>query len=92
MEDRETALIRRQIVGVLLLAAEQAPKVLQVCGEASGDDESLVRALAEAFHISEFEAGFIPDMQVRRFTPRAIEQLRTELTDIDRMLADHTRA
>lgn len=90
MDERENLIERRRILAVTLLAVEQAPKVLEVCASVSGDNASLVRALAKAFEISEFEAEVITTIQVRRFTPHVTEQLRSEVADINQRLADLT--
>ena len=55
-DERENLIERRRILPVTLLAVEQAARVLEVCASASGDNASLVRALAKAFEISDFEA------------------------------------
>jgi len=86
MDGRENLLERRRIVSLMLLAAEQAPRLVEVCASVSGDESSARRVLAEAFGVSEMDAQFILDMQVRRFTPPAIERTRSELADIDSQL------
>ncbi|MGM7668964.1 hypothetical protein [Microbacterium sp. A93] len=65
MDERENLVARRQILGAVLLAMENAPRVLQVCANASGDNDVVATALAAAFGISEFEAQIILDMQVK---------------------------
>ncbi|UNK70285.1 hypothetical protein [Microbacterium sp. H1-D42] len=87
MDDRQNLLGRRWIVGVMLMAAEQAPRILEVCAATPGDEKDLNRALREAFDIGEMDAEVILSMPVRRFAPVSVERIRAELADIEERLA-----
>ncbi|MGF2948990.1 hypothetical protein [Microbacterium alcoholitolerans] len=87
MDETQNLLGKRWIVGVTLLAAEQAQRVLEICATTSGGEKDLNRALREAFDIGELDAEVILSMQVRRFTPASVQRLRAELDEIERQLA-----
>lgn len=91
-EDRENLLARRQIVSALLLALENVDKLLDVCAKVQGGVAETQAAVAEAFDVGEIEANAILALQVRRFTPHSIEQIREELAEIDRRLSEETGA
>lgn len=90
-EERQMLVTRTEIVSAYIRAIENPEKLLRVCGNVSGgrDDESA--AIAAEFEVSDVVANAILDLQVRRFTPRSIEQMRNELAHYDRRLADLDR-
>ena len=57
-----------------------------MCAAVSGDADEARSAVAAAFGVSDVAADAILALQVRRFTPRSIEQMRNELADYDRRL------
>jgi len=87
-EDRENLLARREIVAAYVKVLERPEELLRVCRDAPGDTAAAVSAVAEAFEVSDIAAQAILDMQVRRFTPESFVQIRAELADIERRLAD----
>lgn len=86
--DRENLTQRTQIMDALLVAAENPVKLLEVCAAVSGDHTSAVEAVADAFEFTDLQATVVLDMQIRRFTPEKVQQLRTELSDARERLAD----
>lgn len=88
MDERDNARQRKEIVVALLYAAEHAPELLRVCDSVDGDFSETRTAIAEAFAINEVQADAILNMQVRRFTPHALEQLRAELDEINAVLGE----
>jgi DNA gyrase/topoisomerase IV subunit A len=78
---------RREIVAATLFAAEHAEQVLAVCADVDGDEDAAAAAIAAAFGVNDIQARAILQMQLRRFTPHAIEQIRSELADIDGRLS-----
>lgn len=86
MDDQRNARNRREIVVAVLFAAEHPGEILGICADVE-DTVSAPSKIADAFGFSTTQAEAILSMQVRRFTPYAIEQLRAELADIDAVLA-----
>jgi DNA gyrase/topoisomerase IV subunit A len=82
---------RIEIVTASIKALEDSEKLLRVRADVSGDAEDARAAIAAEFEVSDIAADAIPALQVRRFTPRAIEQMRSELADYPRRLLDFDR-
>lgn len=87
MDDHQSMRGRRWILGLTLMAAERSQELFAVCAAAPGDEKDLLRAVAEAFEITELDADVILSMQVRRFTPASVQRLRAELDEVERQLA-----
>lgn len=87
-EDHQNLLGLREILSAYVAVSERSDELLRVCAGVSGDGDAARRAVAEAFDVSETAAAAILDMQVKRFTPAAVEQIRAELADVDRRLAE----
>lgn len=85
-DDRDNLLARREILRGYLTVLERAGELLEVCASVDGDSAAARSAVIEAFGVSEIAADAILSLQVRRFTPAAIEEIRTELNDLDRLL------
>jgi DNA gyrase/topoisomerase IV subunit A len=79
---------RREILAAYVAAFERREELLRICADVPGDDASAVAAVAEAFEVSDLAATAILDLQVRRFTPESFVQIRAQLADVDRQLAD----
>lgn len=77
------ARFHRPVVVAMLFAAEHSADILRLCAAAEGDDSSLREAIMTAYGFDEVQADAILAMQVRRFTPRGIEQYRELLADLD---------
>lgn len=86
-DELRNARLRRGVVAATLYAAEHAVEVVQICKAVDGDEFSLRTAIMVAFGFDEVQADAIVGMQVRRFTPRAIEQLRAHLSEIDDLIS-----
>jgi hypothetical protein len=82
---------RIESVAAYIKAFKDSEKLLRVCADVSGDAEHARAAIAAEFEVSDIAADAIPAPQVRRFTPRAIEQMRSELADYHRRLVDLDR-
>lgn len=87
MDDRENALARRHIISAMLHAAEHQDELLRTCATVEGDIASANAAIRKAFDVDVIQANAILTMQVRRFTPEAIQQLRVELSDVEAVLS-----
>lgn len=87
MDDGENALARRHIIAAMLRAAEHQDELLRVCASVDGDVASANAAIRQAFDVDATQADAILSMQVRRFTPEAIQQLRVELSDVESVLS-----
>jgi len=79
---------RREIIAAYVVALQRPEQLLRVCADAPGDEASAVAAVAQAFEVSDIAAQAILDLQVRRFTPESFVQIRAELAEIDRRIAD----
>ncbi|WP_344054924.1 hypothetical protein [Microbacterium lacus] len=88
-EDRDNLLARREILRAYLLVLERAGELLQVCASVDGDAAAARSAVIEAFGVSEIAADAILHLQVRRFTPAAIEEIRNELSGLDPRLSQY---
>jgi DNA gyrase/topoisomerase IV subunit A len=87
-QDRRNLVARIAIVSAYIKALEDPEKLLRVCGDVSGDVAEARAAVATAFDVSDVAADAILDLQVRRFTPRSVEQMRSELAEFNRRLVD----
>lgn len=74
---------RREILSAYVIALERSEELLRVTARVSGDTASATDAVAEAFGVSDHAARAILDLQVRRFTPSAIAQIKQELAELD---------
>jgi DNA gyrase/topoisomerase IV subunit A len=74
---------RRQILQALLFATENAIRIVEFCASSSPDAAVTARDLAEAFDITEFQADVILTMQVRRFSPHSVANVRAQLHDVE---------
>ncbi|MBO1738534.1 hypothetical protein [Leifsonia sp. TF02-11] len=90
-DDVRNARFHRPVVVAMLFAAEHSADILALCASAEGDDSSLREAIMTAWGFDEVQADAILAMQVRRFTPRAIEQLRGLLADLDERIRGSER-
>lgn len=70
----------------MLYAAEHAAQVLQVCLATPPSDGGTVRALVDAFDLTEFQAEVILGMPMRRFSPASVAVIRSELVEIEGMI------
>ena len=91
-EDRQQLLRRREIVSAYVTVLNRPADLLQACANATGDSVDVRTAVAEAFGVSDLAAEAILALQVRRFTPQALEQTRAELANIDLQLQAHGSA
>lgn len=88
IEDRNNLLARREILRGYLTVLDRASELLQVCASVDGDAAATRSAVIEAFGVSELAADAILHLQVRRFTPAAIEEIREEVDDLERLLRE----
>lgn len=68
------------------IKALDTEKLLRVCADISGDAEDTRAAIAAEFDVSDIAADAIPALQVRRFTPWAIEQMPCQLSNDNHLL------
>lgn len=87
-EYRENLLSRIEIVSGYMIALDRPEDLLRICAGVDGDLVAARSAVAEAFGVSEIVATAILHLQVFRFTPAAIDQVRNELADLRRQLVD----
>ncbi len=87
-EDRRNLVARIEIVSAYIKALEDPEKLLRVCANVSGDADEAREAVAAEFEVSDIAADAILALQVRRFTPMGIEQMRSELADFNLRLVD----
>jgi len=85
-DELRNARLHREVLAAMIYAAEHAADILRVCAAADGDDPSLREAIMTAFGFDEVQADAILAMQIRRFTPRAIEQSRAQLAGLDELI------
>ncbi|PPH16173.1 MULTISPECIES: hypothetical protein [unclassified Rathayibacter] len=90
-EERHNLVALTEILNGYIRAIENPEKLFQVCANVSGGRDNERAAVAAAFEVSDVVANAILDLQVRRFTPRSIEQMRNELADYNRRLAELNR-
>jgi DNA gyrase/topoisomerase IV subunit A len=90
VDDAEPSALRsrREILKASVLAVEDPDEVLRLCAalEPDAGDEALVASIAARFDLDEVAAQAVAHLQLTRFTPRRIAQLREELADLERML------
>ncbi|QHC65074.1 hypothetical protein GSU69_19670 (plasmid) [Rathayibacter festucae] len=91
-DERQNLVTRTEIVNAYIRAVEDPEKLFRVCVNVLGDRDDETAAVAAAFEVSDSVANAILDLQVRRFTPRSIEQMRNELADYARRLAELDRS
>ena len=87
-EERHNLVMRTGMLNACIIAVENPEKLFRVCANVSGGRDDERAAVAAEFEVSDVVADAILDLQVRRFTPRSIEQMRNQLADDDRRLAD----
>lgn len=58
------------------------------CAATIGDAKELQRVVEAAFGLRPVTARAVVALQVQQFTPSALEQIRQELADVDRDVAD----
>ncbi|QHC69358.1 hypothetical protein [Rathayibacter sp. VKM Ac-2801] len=87
-DERQNLETRTEIVSAYITAIENAEKLFRTCANVSGGPDDERAAVAAEFEVSDVVADAILDLQVRRFTPRSVEQMRNELADYDRRLAE----
>lgn len=87
-EDRQNLRDRIEIVSAYVKALADPDRLLQVCAASFGDFDNAKAAVAKTFNVSELGARAILELQIRRFTPAAIEQVRSELADLNRRLRE----
>lgn len=87
-EERDNLLQLIKILRAYITAVENPEELLRVCAQVEGGIEDARSAVARAFDVSDVAAEAILSMQVRRFTPHAIQQLRDQLADDERRLLE----
>jgi len=87
-EERNNLRQRIEILRAYVKAIENPEELLRVCARVEGGIEDVRSAVARAFDVSDVAADAILSMQVRRFTPHAIQQLRDQLADDERRLLE----
>ena len=85
-DELRNARLNREGVAATLYAAEHIGDILQVCAAVDGDDSSLRETIMATFGFDEVQANAILGMQVRRLTPRAVEQYRSRLAELDELI------
>ncbi|MDF2045430.1 MULTISPECIES: hypothetical protein [Microbacterium] len=86
--ERESLVMRAKILRGYITAVEQPEKLLQVCAAATGTVDDVRVAVATAFGVNDITAEAILDLQVRRFAPTTVAQMKAELAENERRLAD----
>jgi DNA gyrase/topoisomerase IV subunit A len=79
--------LRREIVAAYIVAIEHREDLFRLVEGAPDDIDATTRVISEAFGVSDIAARAIQDLQVRRFTPQSIAQMREELVALDQHLA-----
>ncbi len=67
---------------------DRADELLRVCAAATGEASEARLAVEEAFGLSPVAADAVLALQVRRFTPTALVQIRQELVEVNRQLVE----
>lgn len=88
MSDIQDLVGRQQMVSAMIYAAENAAQVIEICSTSSATGESIARRLADACGLTEFQADVILDMQVKRFSPLAIAEMRAQLVEDEHKIAE----
>ena len=78
---------RAHLVEGLLLALANIDEVVRII-RASADVAEARAALTAAFELSDVQAGYILDMQLRRLVALEVEKLETELAELRRRIAE----
>ncbi|MCJ1688549.1 hypothetical protein [Rathayibacter sp. VKM Ac-2927] len=89
--ERQSLVTSIEILNAYIRAIENPEKLFRVCANVSGGRDDERAAVAAAFEVNDVVANAILDIQVRRFTPRSIEQMRNELARYARRLAELDR-
>lgn len=87
-DERRNLTGRKRMIGAALTALDDLPRLLDVCAAVEGDDDDTRRAIASAFDMDDVEVDSVLTLQVRRFTPRRIQQMREELADVNARLEE----
>lgn len=74
-------LMRRDILTGYVTAVERSSELLQICARST--DETVAHEIARAFTVRPEVADAILAMQVKRFTPDALQKLRGELAEVE---------
>jgi len=90
-DERQNLVMSTRILTACLRAVEDSETLFRVCANVSGGRDDERAAVAAAFEVGDVVADAILDLQVRRFTPRSIEQMRNELTRCAGRLAELDR-
>lgn len=86
--ERRQGELRLEILDALCLAVDQPERVLEIAMRTTGSDEDVVDALAESFGMSLDGAHAVLEMQVLRFSPTRIQQLRDERDELAARIRD----
>ena len=89
--ERQNLVTSIEIVNAYIRALQNPEKLFRVCANVWGGRDDERAAVAAEFEVSDVVADAILDLQVRRFTPRSIEQMRNELARYARRLAELDR-
>lgn len=92
VSERENLLVRKEILSAYLKVLERPEDLVRVCASVTGDSEDLRTAVIVAFGVSEMAADAILALQVRRFTPLAVKQMREEMSDYEHRLLEIAQA
>ena len=74
-------LLRLDILAGYVAAVERSGELLQICARST--DEMVALEIAKAFTVRLEVADAILAMQVRRFTPDALQKLESELAEVE---------
>ncbi|PVW03004.1 hypothetical protein DEA06_14670 [Microbacterium sp. Gd 4-13] len=80
--------MRREILLAYVTVLDRAEELLRVCAAAIGEATEARLAVEDTFGLSPVAADAVLALQVRRFTPTSLEQIRQELVDVDRQLVE----
>lgn len=83
-ETRQNLVDRVEIVSAVMKAVENREQLFRVCADVSGEIDEAITALAQAFDVGRVPARAILELQVRRFTPASVDQIRDELAELQR--------
>lgn len=86
MSELQDLVGRQQMVSAMIYAAENAAQVIEICSAPSRAGDNIARRLASACGLTEFQAEVILDMQVKRFSPLAVEGMRAQLEEDERII------
>jgi DNA gyrase/topoisomerase IV subunit A len=88
MDERRNERELREILTATIYAAEHADDLLRVCASVQDGGEALRSALMGEFGFSEIQAAAVIGMQVQRFTPYAVGQMREDLMRVEKRLSE----